>query len=506
MHAKPLSFIIGLVSFLSISMWTPPVIISTHPDNISYANNWPEMAGDPLGNTCVVWQGYDGNDEEIYWVRVDAEGTPGQVQKISTHQEGESHKDQYPQIAVDSSGNSCITWYGFDGNSYDIYWVKIDPTETPGPIQKISTHPDNVTYADWNPQIAVDSSGNSHVVWQGGDGNDVDLYWVKVDASGEPGEVLKVSDHPDNVQNDDLDPQIAVDAQGNSYIVWHGCDKENCEENPGNLEIYWVKIDFEGLPGTVRKIPSTNPDNANTMAMEPQLAVDAQGNSFIVWSGVSEEDHNIYWVKVDTSGKLGTSQKIQDYPDSDYDDYNPRIAAKSGALYITWENFDENDYDVYWVMINASGLQGEVQKISNYRSSSAYDDRLPRIAVDSSGNSHIVWEKFNRKPAGQFDQRIYWVEIDTEGNLGEIRDISSHQRKHFDQIPQIAVDAEGHSYVIWLGKVESKNDLIFYTAYLSNPTLSTALTVAIPLIVIIVIIIVIIRKKFGKESVTKTSL
>ena len=118
-----------------------------------------------------------------------------------------------------------------------------------------------------------------------------------------------------------------------------------------------------------------------------------------------------------------------------------------------------------------------------------------------------MWEKFNRKPAEQFDQRIYWMKIEAEGNLGEIRDISSHQRKHFDQIPQIAVDAEGHSYVIWLGKVESKNDLIFYTAYLSNPALSTALTIAIPLIVIVIAtIIVIIRRKFGKESALKTGL
>jgi hypothetical protein len=430
MHAKPLLFIIGLVSFLSILMWTPPVIISTHPDNISYANSWPEMAVDATGNTYVVWQGYDGNDEEIYWVRVDAEGTPGQVQKVSIHPDNIDTNDWRPQIAVDGSGNSYITWSGSDGNDSEVYWVKIDEKGIPDTIQKISTCQDDIEYNDSSPHIAADSEGNTFVTWGGSDGTNIGIYWVKIDTEGVPCRIQKISNHPDNKTCCNYDPHIAIDASGNSYVVWHGCDKEECWKEPGDLEIYWVKIDSEGIPGTVKKIPPTSPDNINIMPMEPQLAVDAQGTSYIVWSGMSEGSHNIYWVRVDRSGELGTSQKIQDYPDSGYDDYNPRIVAKSGALYITWENFDKNDYDAYWVMINASGIQGEVRKISDYRSSSAYDDGLPRIAVDSSGNSHIVWEKFNRKPAEQFDQRICWVKIDTEGNLGKISDISSRQRKH----------------------------------------------------------------------------
>ena len=157
-------------------------------------------------------------------------------------------------------------------------------------------------------------------------------------------------------------------------------------------------------------------------------------------------------------------------------------------------------------MINTSGIQGEVQKISDYRNSSAYDDEMPQIEVDSSGNSLITWEKFNQKSAEQFDQRICWVKIDAEGKLGRISDISPRQRKHFDKIPQIAVDAEGNSYVIWLGKVESGNNLIFHTARHSNPALSIALTIMIPLTALIILIIIVInRKKFRRKSIIKTN-
>jgi hypothetical protein len=489
---------IGFAAFLSISTWTTVVIISTHPDNISYFNRDPKIAVDSSGNSYVTWFGSDGNDREIYWVKVDAEGTPAQVQKISTHPEGESYDDQYPQIGVDSLGNSYVTWYGFDGNSYDIYWVRIDPTGTSGLIQKISTHPDNVTYADWNPQIAVDSSGNSHVVWQGGDGNDVDIYWVEIDASGEPGKVLKVSDHPDNVQYDDLDPQIAIDASGNSYIVWHGCDKEGCEREPGDLEIYWVKIDSEGVPGTVRKIPPTSPENVNIIAMKPQLAVDAEGTSHIVWPGMSEGSHDIYWLKIDTSGELGTIQKISGDPGPEHDDCHPRIAVDfSGNLYITWEGARGKYGDIYWVKISAKGTPGSVLKISDYPLSEDYADWYSQIAADSSGNSYVVWLSYNGKSAEQFDQRICWVKIDTEGKPGKISDISSRQKKHFDKDPRIAVDVHGNSYVVWIGVDASGHDHIYFTARLASPDFLTTVFVMIAAVVLAVVIIVVtLHKKF----------
>jgi hypothetical protein len=497
MHAKPLLFIIGLVAFLSISMWTPLVIISTHPDNISYANSWPEMAVDPLGNTYVVWQGSDRNDKEIYWVRVDAEGTPGQVQKVSIHPDNIDTNDWRPQIAVDGSGNSYITWSGSDGNDSEVYWVKIDEKGIPSTIQKISTFKDDMEYNDSSPHIAVDSEGNTFVTWGGSDGTSTSIYWVKIDAEGVPCTVQKISNHPDNKTCCNYDPHIAIDTSGNSYVVWHGCDKEECWKEPGDLEIYWVKIDSEGLPGTVKKIPPTSPDNINIMAMEPQLAVDAQGTSYIVWSGMSEGSHSIYWVKIDTSGELGAVQEISADPDPEHNDCHPRIVLDfSGNLYVTWEGARGKYGDIYWVKINAEGTPGSVLKISEYLLSEDYADWYSHIAADSSGNSYVVWLRDNGKSAEQFDQRVCWVKIDTEGKPGKIHDISSRQRRHFDTDPRIAVDVHGNSYVVWIGVDASGHDHIYFTATLANPGLSATVFVMIAAVgLVVVIIAVIIRKK-----------
>jgi len=499
---------IGLVVlFLFFSTWTPVVIISTHPDNMTYSNRNPQIAVDSSGNSYVTWQGHDGNDQDIYWVKIDSLGVPGTVEKISIHPDNINTDDWQPQIAVDSSGNSYVTWGGFDGNDHDIYWVKIDTSGEPGAVQNISIHPEGTDYDDGSAQIAVDAAGNSYVTWHGSDGNDIEIYWVKIDSSGVLGTVQKISAHPDNVTNHDYHPQIAVDAAGNSYVVWHGCDKEGCWEEPGDLEIYWVKIDASGVPGTVQKIPPTSPDNIDTMAMIPQIAVDASGNSFIVWSGMDEMSYNIYWVKIDSAGNLGTIQRVSAYPDSEHDDVHPETTVDAeGNLYITWEGSEGKYGEIYWVKSDSEGKSRTVQKISNYLFSAVYDDSDPQIAIDAAGNSYVAWNSFNGGFAEQFDQQICWAKIDSTGNPGKVQKISSRQySKHFDRYPRICVDSVGNSYIIWVGHDESKHDHIFFTAHFTDSTpismIIEIIVVITALVVVIGVIIMLIRKKKNKTQI-----
>jgi hypothetical protein len=321
------------------------------------------------------------------------------VQKISTHPDN-VYGDNYPQIAVDSSGNSYVTWDGWDGTDDEIYWVKVDSSGTPGTVQKISTHPDNVTNGDFTPQIAVDSSGNSYVTWWGNDGTDDEIYWVKVDSSGTPGTVQKISTHLDNVNNDDYYPQIAVDSSGTSYVTWYGYDS-------GDDEIYWVDI-ASGVPGTVQKI-SKHADNVSNDDYYPQIAVDS-GNSYVTWYGWDGTDFEIYWVDI-TSGTPGTVQKISTHADNvSNDDYCPQIAANSGTSYVTWYGDDGTDWEIYWMDI-ASGTSGTVQKISTHADNISHNDDFPQIAVNS-GNSYVTW-------CGDdgIDDEIYWTAPITEEEI-----------------------------------------------------------------------------------------
>ncbi|MGD2248735.1 MAG: hypothetical protein PVF58_10040 [Candidatus Methanofastidiosia archaeon] len=258
-------------------------------------------------------------------------------------------------------------------------------------VFKISTHPENI-YANDAPEIGIDSSGNSYITWEGYDGNDIDIYWTKVDFEGDIGEVKKISTHKDNIDNHDYDPQIAVDNSGNFYITWHGCDTEKCREEPGDLEIYWVKIDSKGNLGEVKKIPSSNPDYINTMDKIPQIAVDPAGNSYIVWSGIGEKSEDIFWTKIDFEGNLGEVQIVSNYLNLEYDDWIPQIAVDaSGNSYITWEVFDGDNGDIY----------------PQY---SKHFDRNSWIAVNASGNCFVIFEGEDESDTDHrfFGGFIYW--------------------------------------------------------------------------------------------------
>jgi hypothetical protein len=197
------------------------------------------------------------------------------------------NQNSVPQIAVDAEGNSYLVWVGWRTScekNDDIYWMKMSAEGVRSPVQKISTHPDNIGHWDDYPQIVVDPQGTSYVVWPGSDGYDSEIYWVKIDAEGVSGEVKKISTHPDNVENNDRNARIAIDPQGNSYVVWEGCKR-----NTFDCGIYWVKIDAEGVSGEVKRI-STHPDNENYTDRVPDIAVDSQGTSYVVWEGDKKDN------------------------------------------------------------------------------------------------------------------------------------------------------------------------------------------------------------------------
>jgi len=206
------------------SSWNPVLKISTDPGDGWFSDKYPQIAVSTSSISSIVWERSLAHQWTICWVRVSPSGIVGTLQIISTHPIDGSWDHPSPQVAIDSQGNSGVVWSGYDGHDWEVYWVKIDSAGVPGIVQKISTHPDNVNNDDWISQIAVDFAGNSYVVWWGSDGHDYEVYWVKIDSSGIPGPVQKISTHPDNVTWGNHHPQIALDHKGNCYITWDGYD------------------------------------------------------------------------------------------------------------------------------------------------------------------------------------------------------------------------------------------------------------------------------------------
>jgi hypothetical protein len=401
--------------------------VSTYENNQVSDDYDPRIAVDSEGNSYVVWYGVTRNDSAIYWAKIDPSGILEDVQEISTRKNGAKASARNPRIDIDIQGTSFVTWQATGAKNQDIYFVRIDDSGAQGVVQLISTNKDNITYNDYNPQIAVDSEGNSNVVWYGYDGNDQEIYWVSINSTGTRGEVEKISTHVDNRDLDDYNPQIAVDSEGNSYVVWNGFDGND-------LETYWVAVTGDH-PGIVEKI-STHQDNAFKNDYDPQIVVDPEGNSYVTWYGFDGMDEEIYWTRVEPSGSQETTVKISTSPyNRIWDDYNPQIAADGdGNSYVVWYGFDGTDNEIFWVKISASGNPGMPQIISLHSDNIDHNDYDPQIAVHDT-NSYVVWYGFDGT-----NNEIYCTSFSSPQVLGVPSESSGPLTSHLSvtagQIPQ----------------------------------------------------------------------
>ncbi|MBU7023502.1 MAG: hypothetical protein HXS40_04985 [Theionarchaea archaeon] len=418
---------------------------STYEDNQVSDDYDPHIAVDSEGNSYVVWYGVTRNDSAIYWAKIDPSGILEDVEEISTRRDGAKASARNPQIGIDVQGNSFVTWQAAGAKNQDIYFVRIDDSGVQGVVQLISTNKDSITYNDYNPQIAVDSEGNSNVVWYGYDGNDREIYWVSIDSTGTPGEVAKISTHVDNRDLDDYNPQIAVGPQANSYVVWNGFDGSD-------LEIYWVAV-TAGHPGIVEKI-STHQDNAFKNDYNPQIAVDSEGNSYVAWYGFDGMDDEIYWTRVEPSGSQEVTLKISTSPyNRIWDDDNPQIAADAdGNSFVVWYGFDGTDNEIFWVRILASGTSGMPQIISLHTDNTNHNDYDPQIAVNNT-NSYVVWYGFdgtsNEIYCTSFSSpQVLEVSSESSGPLTSLLSVTASQTPQTFILEAVVSDADRGSSII----------------------------------------------------------
>ena len=104
------------------------------------------------------------------WSFTSRDGAWGTAAPIET---GDSGDGSGPQIAIDSTGNGLLVWEGNDGTRSNIWAIRYVPGtgwDTPAPIETDDSGDAN------NPQVAVDSGGNAIAVWAQSDGTRYNIW------------------------------------------------------------------------------------------------------------------------------------------------------------------------------------------------------------------------------------------------------------------------------------------------------------------------------------------
>jgi len=399
--------------------------------NTNYYDVQPSLAVDSSGNVYIAYTtsgtvsgGTNLGTFDIVVFKMN--GTNGLVQWIQQQPTFNTNAyDGQPSLTVDSSGNVYIAYTtggtvsgGTTLGTPDIVIFKMNGTN--GLVQWIQQQPIfNTNAADFEPSLAIDSSGNIYIAYTTNIGTvsggtklgKSDIVVFKM--NGTNGLVQWIQQQPTfNTNAFDGQPSLTIDSSGNVYIAYR-TDDGTVSGGTKLLgsDIVVFKMDTNGLVQWIQQQPTFN---TNAFDSEPSLAVDSSGNIYIAYTtegtvsgGTKLASNDIVVFKM--NGTNGLVQWIQQQPTFNTNAYDaqPSIAVdSSGNVYIAYITGGTvsggttlGTPDI--VVFKMGGTNGLVQWIQQQPTfNTDYNDRQPSLAVDSSGNVYIAYQTLGTVSGG----------------------------------------------------------------------------------------------------------
>ncbi|MFX0098492.1 MAG: PKD domain-containing protein [Candidatus Hodarchaeota archaeon] len=360
---------------------------------------------------------------------------------VSTESTNESYN---PAIAVDGSGNIHVVWdewtnYGGSGEDIDIFYKRWNASTSGWTITEVVST--ESTQSSQFPSIAVDSDGNAHVAWQESIGGR-NIYYKHWNATtGNWTWTEAVSTETSQAWY----PSIAVDGSGNVHVVWH--DDTNFVEFDNIEDIMYKNRNATGS-WTYTELVS---NGSTGYAMYPSIAVDDSQKVHVVWYDSSGPDPVIlYKYRNITSGIWSVNETVSN--ESGFS-FNPSIAVDgSGNVHVAWgdsSNYSSSgdDYDILYKRWNETAGSWTTTEVVSTESTSNSD--LPSIAADGSGNVHVTWEDLSNYSSSGTDKDIFYKFWNATDDSWTVTRVVSTESTNFSFTPSIAVDITGTAHMAW---------------------------------------------------------
>ncbi len=379
--------------------------------NTSLSDNLPVITVDQNGDIAIAYStdgttsgGTNVGSYDVAIFKIDSSGNILWVQQQSVY--NTSGDDVNPSISSDLSGNFYVT-YATSGTtsgqtntgSSDVVVLKLNGSGIVQWIRQQSSF--NTARIDRNPIIDVDSNGNAYITYatvgttsgQTLSGS-FDIVVFKLDTNGNQ---VWIRQQPSfNTIQEDSEPQIVVDQNGNSYVTYN----TTSVQTSFSYDIVVFKLDSDGNIVWVRQQPSFNTTGFD---LSPTIDVDPNGNTYIAYhsSGTAsgqtatggsdivvfklDNNGNTLWVRqqsmFNTSGTERNTSIAVDMNGNAYVTYTTNSATSGGTF--------SGQTDIVVLQLNSNGdVIGVIQQPSFNTISSEF---VPRIAVDNNGSAYITY-------------------------------------------------------------------------------------------------------------------
>jgi len=411
---------------------------------------------DNSGNVCVTGRSdTDPNTGYYYYttIKYDSEGNQLWLRRYTEPLNVGIARD----IAIDDTGNICVTGYSstFAGLGYAT--IKYDPN---GNQLWVSRY-DGANRSDYALAIALDGSGNVYVTGHsyGGSVTGNDCATVKYDSNGNE---LWVARYNGPRSRSDKAELLEVDDSGNVYIAGF-CDYTGISGQPNWGDVLIIKYDSNGNElWTVRCNGIENSDdfgeglcldgtgnvyvlgrfaygNYKILKYDPNgnelwgtdylnvearaIAVDGKNNLYVTGGGGGSEYGDEYTdyetIKFDPNGNMIWS-RVYDWPEDGADRAEKLVVDNSDYVYISGEAAGTTDWDYATVKYDPNGNVLWAVIYNNEDQDLVHD-----LAVDNLGNvcitgynegSILNTEDFLTVKYTQHDYCVSTIDTDFNGN------------------------------------------------------------------------------------------
>ncbi len=393
----------------------------------------------------------------------------------------------YPSVAVDSSGNLHVVWQDWTdgewGSDIEIFYVNYTASGWSNATAISDLYGWN-NGDSYDPSVAVDGDGNVHVVWyddtNGEWGTDQEIMYANYTGSGWSN-ATAISDLYGWNNGDSYDPSVAVDGNGNVHVVWH--DATNGEWGT-DLEIMYTNYTASGWSNATAISDLYGWNNGESYW--PSVTVDGSGNVHVVWNdytaggwGGGGSDPEIFYTNYTASGWSNATAISDLYGWNNGESYRPSVAADgSGNVHVVWEDDTDGawgtDIEIFYTKYTASGWSNPIA-ISDLYGWNNGESYRPSVAADGSGNVYVVWQDLTSGAWGTDDEIMYanytaagWSDATVISDLyGWNNDFSGG--------PSIAVDGTGNLHVVWHDDTDGEwgtDYEIMYTILTEKPSSS----------------------------------
>ena len=192
----------------------------------------------------------------------------------------------------------------------------------------------------------------------------------------------------------------------------------------------------------------------------PDIMMGSDGNYNIVWQDDRNGNWDIYYLKVRPNGfKLVNDTRITDFGGNDT---NPVLAVKGDNIYIVWQRFIDHHWAIYFskLLYSNKNILVEIPPIPIIKANTNCTE--PKIAIDSEGYIHLVWQEWN----GSYWQIMY-DKINSYGTplFAPVRVSQSYTNSIR---PTIVVDKKNDVHIFWISYSTTPGYSVFYRKLDSN--------------------------------------